>query len=354
LPRIALVGGAPWMAVLAKILEDSLGRDTEVNLILYSPGRGVALLHSLFTDKTNLSNALKSARIVKRYSGKEVERARRRGIYIIEDEVISHSIRRVEQTLWRSQRVEQRVLGEPPQARPPLKVPEARAYIEFTLTLTPSAPLSRTFMRALRRTRGLVTRRVDLVIESGKVRGVRVPAGFLETEYTIVDEEFLMGKLGLQSLPKWLPLTRFSCMKLAGPPTEFMIASGRSVVDLSENSMLACTSIPARITDPEDAITSAAKLLSQYIEAEQYLVKRVFTSVNVSLPDRSPLLLAHDEWPDGLYAIVGCMGNCLSLVSGLADSVASAIKGEEDIYGEQRLRRRTALKEYLGMPYILP
>jgi len=351
LPKVVLVGGSPWMALLARIIEDTLGGNAEVDLILYSLGRGIAPLHTLFSDKVNLSNATESARIAKRYSGRSVEWSSRRGVYIIEDDVIARSVKRIEQTLWRPQGVEQKVLSEPPQVRPPLKMPEAKAYIEFSLTSTPSAPLSKALVGALRRGRSLVARKIDLVVESGRVGGIRTPAGFLEADYIVVDEALLMEKLGHQALPKWLPLTWFSCMKLAGPPAGLVVASEKVIVDLSEDAMLACASPPARIADQEDAMINVAKVISRYVEAGRYNVRGVFTTASVAPPDRSPLILTHDEWPEGLYAIVGCMGNCLSLASGLADSIASTIKGGEGAYNEGRLRRGATFKEYLGLPF---
>jgi len=353
LPRIVLVGGSPWIAFLARVIEGSFKNVREVGLLLYSPGRGSSILHTLFSDKTNLTSSVRTLKVFKRYTGRGLELTRRKGVYIIEDDMIARSIRRVEQTLWRPSRLDQKVVDQAPRTSAPLTIPEAKAYIEFTISSVPSASLSRGLLRSLRHGRGLVTRRVDLVVDEGRVKGVRTPAGFFESDYAIIDEVFLAEKLGLQALPKWLPLASFSCFKLAGPPAQPVIVSDKVILDLTENSMLACVSLPARRISLEIAVSEASRMLSRYLEASHYLVRRIYTGTIVVPPDRSPLIFTHDEWPEGLYAIIGCRGNCLALATGVAESLASLIEGEEGPYGESRLRRGEAFREYLGLPYML-
>ena len=202
-------------------------------------------------------------------------------------------------------------------------------------------------------------RRVEeIVVEGGRVRGVRVEGyGTIEARNVVIAAGVWSGKL-LSKLGISLPLKPVRKSLLVTEPYRYILREfvvlferGSYVAQTPKGEIMATERYPAG--EPETTsyegvslrwLIATAKLIDRLLGGVGVNVMRVWSGHYNMTPDHSHILGRDPEWPEGLYVITGFSGHGL-MMSPYAGELLAVNIAEDRIPGDMKPYLPTRFKE---------
>jgi len=348
--RVAVIGRGPWVSLVSKYMS-AAERDLAIMSIVRDLGAEHVLLHALYTDKRNLEeaqrffkDALKGIRKIKGAISSKL-------VYIMDNPRDAHIARKLEKTLWSRQRIPIEMQSKPPRYLEGVisTKSEEEVYLVTDSVSVKAARLALEGIKESRRVKLTFTGNIKVIVEEGKVKGVRLDGDTHPVDYLVADEETL-SHLGFKT-PEYLPYSIRVCVSLYGPQLSAALAwPGFLLLPTPRGALVCFKKAGETPSSVVDAIKEVLPELKRRFKGPlPYVMGPLYSRKIVIPPDNTFIVGKLDEGPENIIAVLGCSNSCLSLSKALASSIINLIKGGKDDYSVDRLRTKELFKEYISI-----